>query len=757
MIRPRLNVRGAALLLALGAFTLSVSPSLAQQPAASQQFSMLTIALLYTEAEAVDDELKLSEEQVQKLSEHRTKWFNDYWNLPSGRGRGRGSVPRQAGELSKANDKALAEILKPQQLKRLRELALQAVEKQYGGRALRYPEVAEELKLSEEQMSRARIGAPEAVLSKEQQAKWQAMKGDAFKGTLQPHVPARPNLFGTLQATPAALRTVRYLFSKSVQVELNLTDEQRTQVRALRALWRTVAGGGGFGAVNGDRRERTAKEIERAVGALLKPEQKARLEQIALQQELRLRPDHAVFTLPEVVGTLKLSAEQQRKIAALRGERQKAYRDLFLTGESSDEIAKKAEAFRKETYALLAKELSEEQRAGLKGVVGEPFKGPIVSIDYMRQRLPLLPTRSVSLVIAGLPFVEDKALHNELKLSDEQVKKLAEEHQKYLQNPQAIFQNGTEKAVGDILSADQLKRFKQLALQQDSARGLSAYTITAYKEVVDGLKLTDTQKEELSDGEPPDTVLTGDQQAKWKEMLGEPFQGTLTRSPSASVPRLRFPAFVPLHPAVRYLEEPSVQDDLKLSDAQRQKIKELRPRWEEATGGPPRGFGGRAPAEEIQAKVAEAIKAINKAVSDLLKPEQERRLRQIILQQRGGTGAILAADGVADELSLTADQRQQVKAIKENDATVGMLIINDKWLSERPGGSARFGSSPIQMALTRVTDERLAGVLTETQKAKLKELLGEPFKGELRTSGAFGRGAFPGLPSFAPPSFAPPP
>jgi hypothetical protein len=727
MFRPRLNVPGAVLVLALGAVALPASPAPAQQPPAPQQLSIMTIALLYTEDEAVDDELKLSEEQVRKLSEHRTKWFNDYWNSPLGRGAGRASGPRQAGELSKANDKALTDIFRPEQLTRLRELTLQAVEKQYGGRALRYPEVAEELKLSEEQLTRARTEGPEAVLTGEQEAKWQAMKGDTFKGALRPHVPARPVPFGGVNsplATPAALRTVQCLFSISVQEELKLTDGQRAQVRGLRDRWRPVAGG----TANQYRKEQTAKEIEQAAGELLKPEQKTRLEQIALQQELRSQHEDAVFILPKVVSALRLSAKQQKKIVTLRRERQEAYRDLFLSGASSDEIARKAEAFWKETYTKLAAVLSEEQQARLKDVLGEPFTGAVVSI--VRTRTRQLPP-PVPLVIAGLPFVEDKALHRELKLSEEQVKKLAEEYRKYLSlRPEEAVVRTTEKAVSDILSADQLKRFKQVALQQVPARGIAGYT-----DVVDGLTLTGAQKEELGDGEPLDTVLTRDQQAKWKEMLGEPFKDTLTRALPISVSEFQITPQV-----VRYLEQPSVQDELKLSDEQRRQVKGLAPLWQKV------------------AKEREARKVIDQAVTDLLKPEQERRLRQIILQQlaRAIPGATLAAAGVADKLSLTADQQEKIKAIKENHAKVLALIDNDTLLNPPGPGSLTFGGVPLGMhtALRRVTDGQLFGLLTEDQKAKLKELLGEPFKGDLRT--AF---RVPDLSAIGParPSFAPPP
>jgi hypothetical protein len=402
-------------------------------------------------------------------------------------------------------------------------------------------------------------------------------------------------------------------------------------------------------------------------------------------------------------------------------------------------------------------------------LVGDPFQGRVSPV--FPAALALRQAPPVPLVIAGLPYAEGRALRDELKLSDEQAKKLAGAAARYREELQKLspfetnedttkqrqeLLGNTEKVVGDILTPDQLKRFKQVTLQQLAARPgpLAGRAVARYKEVIEGLKLTEAQREQLFVGEALDKVLTKDQQAKWKELLGEPFKGTLALGfPAGGPGGLRAPPLI-----LRYAEHPAVQAELKLSDEQRKKVDDLRAKWREATRDipPPRGPGDAG--DEVRAKLAEATKAIDKGLADILTAEQHRRLHQIALQQteRAGLGAVLAAEGVPDKLALTADQQKQIKAIAENAARVRTLILNDNSFESGPPAGGLANETVTK--LNKATDEKLAGLLTRDQKATLKELLGEPFKGELGRSsgGGFGGAGGGGFAPSLPPGFAPP-
>ncbi|HEV3119062.1 MAG TPA: hypothetical protein VGY58_18555 [Gemmataceae bacterium] len=172
---------------------------------------------------------------------------------------------------------------------------------------------------------------------------------------------------------------------------------------------------------------------------------------------------------------------------------------------------------------------------------------------------------------AGL--VNNKGVQKELKLTDEQVKKaedalktIREKHQEEFAGIRDLPQEergekfqalnktvGEEqmKALSDILSADQIKRLKQISLQ---TRGAQAFNDA---EVQKELKLTDDQKDKIKTinddarqemgsifqgggdfqenqkkiaalrketMEKVSGVLTDDQKKAWKDMTGDPFE-----------------------------------------------------------------------------------------------------------------------------------------------------------------------------------------------------------------------------------------
>jgi DNA-binding MarR family transcriptional regulator len=168
----------------------------------------------------------------------------------------------------------------------------------------------------------------------------------------------------------------------------------------------------------------------------------------------------------------------------------------------------------------------------------------------------------------GAAMLRLPEVQSQLKLTDEQKTKVTdalaklqeqrqgqsfqglspEERQKML----AVWRAAEDKLLGDVLNADQMKRYHQLVLQQ---QGMSA---VVDKAVADQLKLTDDQKTKIQavideqraamqelrqNGGTQDreammkkmqemrkqtdekiaSLLTDDQKNQWKEMTGAPF------------------------------------------------------------------------------------------------------------------------------------------------------------------------------------------------------------------------------------------
>jgi Spy/CpxP family protein refolding chaperone len=173
------------------------------------------------------------------------------------------------------------------------------------------------------------------------------------------------------------------------------------------------------------------------------------------------------------------------------------------------------------------------------------------------------------------------------------------------------------------------------------------------------------------------------------------------------------------------LAQKSVQDDLKLSVDQAGKVKELAAKQREAM----QGLGDLSQ-EERRQKMQDMNKANDKAVAEILTPEQTKRLKQIRLQvsmRQGGGIAAFNNPEVVQALSLTDEQKEKLKAIGED--------VRKEMADLRQGGGEPAEMRKKMEELNKSTHDKAMAVLTDEQKTKLKDLAGEPFKGELQ----FGR------------------
>jgi serine/threonine protein kinase len=163
------------------------------------------------------------------------------------------------------------------------------------------------------------------------------------------------------------------------------------------------------------------------------------------------------------------------------------------------------------------------------------------------------------------------------------------------------------------------------------------------------------------------------------------------------------------------LMQAAVRQDLKLSDEQIKAINGFMEKRRELV------WGRWNTGEEAQR--GEDIEANEVACFEVLRPEQAKRLRQIVWQQRG---ALAVNDPeVADALHLTTDQKERLHSIVEETG---------RMLSHPPGehGDHRPDGWRRSEEFWKGVNDRLMSVLSEEQRAKWKELTGEPFQGEIR-------------------------
>ncbi len=168
------------------------------------------------------------------------------------------------------------------------------------------------------------------------------------------------------------------------------------------------------------------------------------------------------------------------------------------------------------------------------------------------------------------------------------------------------------------------------------------------------------------------------------------------------------------------LTQKSVQKELKLSDDQIKKLEAALAKQKEIYQGL-----GDLDAKERAKKLAQLSVAGEKAISETLKPEQIKRFVEISRHHEGLHQSVEAKDGeVAAALRLTDDQKAKIKTIGEELGTEVREAV-------KAAAGDRTKMAAKMQDLRKSGDEKLMKLLTDEQKTKWRELIGEPFKGEL--------------------------
>ncbi len=124
--------------------------------------------------------------------------------------------------------------------------------------------------------------------------------------------------------------------------------------------------------------------------------------------------------------------------------------------------------------------------------------------------------------------------------------------------------------------------------------------------------------------------------------------------------------------------------------------------------------------EERDARWADMMRANEMSIAAMLSPAQLKRLRQIALQQQ----FVRAFDDprVIEALQLTPTQHDQIRAIQDESS----LAILNRWPND-PKDSRKLLEQTWRTNVARIVE-----LFTPKQAAVWKELIGEPFEGELR-------------------------
>ncbi len=183
----------------------------------------------------------------------------------------------------------------------------------------------------------------------------------------------------------------------------------------------------------------------------------------------------------------------------------------------------------------------------------------------------------------------------------------------------------------------------------------------------------------------------------------------------------------------------SVQTELKMTDDQKTKVKEVADAAREAAGAGGRRGGGNGGGARGQGPTPEQIAEFQKRSDEnaakvyaVLDAGQTSRLKQIYIQQQGSRALTSNAD-VVKELSLTDEQKSALKTITDESAKKGRELFTG--LGRGASEEDRTKANEQRAALTKETTTECMAVLTAAQKTKFDTLKGAEFKLEMPAGG----------------------
>jgi Spy/CpxP family protein refolding chaperone len=172
------------------------------------------------------------------------------------------------------------------------------------------------------------------------------------------------------------------------------------------------------------------------------------------------------------------------------------------------------------------------------------------------------------------------------------------------------------------------------------------------------------------------------------------------------------------------LQNKGVQEELKFTGDQKRKISDLMQNMGAKVKDAFSGLKGVPPEEQketMQKLFKEVLEGVQKEIGEVLTPEQQKRLKQIERQQ-SVPNALVNDEEAQKALKLQDEQIAKLKTI-HNESMREINRLKREKFREDP-----FGTEEKAVALQKVANTQALRVLSDDQKAKWKELTGEPFE-----------------------------
>ncbi len=179
-------------------------------------------------------------------------------------------------------------------------------------------------------------------------------------------------------------------------------------------------------------------------------------------------------------------------------------------------------------------------------------------------------------------------------------------------------------------------------------------------------------------------------------------------------------------PSAFLLQRDDVQEDLKLTSEQKDKLDVIRTKTMEKmremfTGGGGGGGGRGQLTDEMRKTIEKMGEETTKEVNTVLTADQAKRLKQIGIQMAGSRA--VTNPEVAKELGLSEKQSTDIKVLMEKQGQANRALMQKM----RDGELDRDAMREKQESNNKILDAEVQKILTEAQKTKMKEMGGAKF------------------------------
>lgn len=167
-----------------------------------------------------------------------------------------------------------------------------------------------------------------------------------------------------------------------------------------------------------------------------------------------------------------------------------------------------------------------------------------------------------------------------------------------------------------------------------------------------------------------------------------------------------------------------VQTDIKFTEDQQKQIHALQERQREEMQGMFQGGGGGGDREAMMKAMQDMQKKYQAEVDKITTADQKKRLKEIRIQLAGSRGAL--QPDVQKDLGLTPEQVSKLAELQRKQQEANQALMQ----KVRDGEIERDQLQELRQKNDKALEDEIAKVLTDANKAKLKELAGAPFKAD---------------------------